>query len=88
MNFSCREEILCTSKVTMWTEVHERLPKKSIKKIFLSLIFLQNIVCIVSIAVLPKKQINFVLCYQYCLLARNRDLITSLTLFMKFWIPI
>lgn len=56
MNISCREEILHASKVTVWTDVHERLPKNFNKKeIFLSLIFLQNIVCIVSIAVLPKK---------------------------------
>lgn len=56
MNFSCREEILHASKVTMWTDVHERLTKNVNKNIFKLNIFLQYVVCIVSIAVLPKKK--------------------------------
>lgn len=59
MNFSHREEILRASKVTLWTDVHF-LPKNFNKReIFLNLIILQNIVCIVSIAVLPKKAGSF-----------------------------
>jgi len=57
MNISYREDILHASKVTMWTDVHERLPKNFNKKeIFLNLIFFQMFFACSALQSWPKKR--------------------------------
>lgn len=93
MNFSYGEETSCFKSHCV-EDVHERLPKASQWKrnIFKLNIFAKC--CLHAQHYSPvekkkkKKQINFVQCYCYYFLARNRALITSVTPLMKFWIPV